>query len=110
MKILLDQNLSYKLIKSISQKFPGSNHVSNLGLSDANDIDIYKYAREKNYTIVSHDSDFIDLILVKGSPPKLIWINTGNLTTKNVLSILENKFETIFQFINSKEEILEINN
>lgn len=109
MKLLFDQNLSFKLVKSIGSIFPNSNHVSKLGLSNSSDIEIYKFAREKEFTIVSFDSDFVDIILVKGVPPKLIWINTGNLTTKMVLSLLESNFETITSFINSEEEILEIN-
>lgn len=109
MKLLLDQNLSFRILKNLSKLFPDSNHVKNIGLCDSSDIEIYNYAKANNYLIITFDSDFLDIALMKGSPPKLIWINTGNLTSKAVLELLEKNEKLIKEFSKSFESILEIN-
>jgi predicted nuclease of predicted toxin-antitoxin system len=39
-------------------------------LVDASDLEIWSYAKNNNYTIVTFDADFIDLANLKGSPPE----------------------------------------
>lgn len=51
--------------------FPGSGQVSQLGLQDASDTRIFEFARTHGYAIVTFDSDFVDLCIVKGIPPRL---------------------------------------
>ena len=58
MKLLLDQNISRKLVKELESLFPGSNHVYPLGLHKASDEEIWDYARDNGLTIVTQDSDF----------------------------------------------------
>ena len=86
MKLLLlfDQHLSYKLLNRLKDLYPGSKHVKFENLSESDDIDIWLYAKENGYTIVTKDADFFDLGLVKGFPPKVIWLRCGNTSTKNI--------------------------
>jgi predicted nuclease of predicted toxin-antitoxin system len=35
MKLLFDQNISYRIVKKVSDKFSGCLHVSSCGLNDA---------------------------------------------------------------------------
>ena len=65
MKLLFDQNISYKIIKLLSEAFPDSIHVSAARLSNASDEEIWSYAREKGYAIVSFDADFLNLLTLK---------------------------------------------
>jgi len=51
------------------------------------------------YTIVTFDSDFIDLSLIHGVPPKIIWIRQGNLSTNTLASIIDDKQLVIQNFI-----------
>ena len=88
MKLLLDQNLSYKLIKELDNFYPGSNHVYRLGLHKASDENIWKYARDNNFAIVTQDSDFNERSLIYGYPPKVIWIRVGNISTRNIKTLL----------------------
>ena len=73
MKLLFDQNLSYKLVKSLENIFPDSSHVRNLDLEEADDLRVWKFAKEENYIIVSKDSDFLQFSFLYGPPPKAIW-------------------------------------
>ena len=84
MKLLFDQNLSYKLASRLAELFPGSTHVRNIGLESADDPDVWKYAIENDFIIVSKDSDMHDRSLVFGYPPKVIWVRLGNCSTSDV--------------------------
>ena len=88
MKLLFDQNLSYKLVRSFSDEFPGSAHVRDLGLSSAVDIEVWEYAKQFGFTIVSKDTDFSQRGFLFGPPPKVIWIRLGNCSTKEIQDIL----------------------
>ena len=99
MKLLFDQNISFRIIKKAEVLFPDSKQVRLLGLENSSDIDIWNYAKNNKYTIVTFDADFADIASIKGSPPKIIWLRTGNLTTKNILQLLKNHHKTILEFI-----------
>ena len=109
LKLLFDQNISPKIIRQVESGFAGSKQVRHVGLEDASDVTIFDYARKHNFTIVTFDSDFVDLNIIKGIPPKIIWLKTGNLTTKSISELLRNSILVIHQFVESdEEEILEI--
>jgi predicted nuclease of predicted toxin-antitoxin system len=70
MKLLFDQNVSPRLTQLPSDIYPESIHVREVGLRDANDLDIWQYAKVRGYAIVSKDSDFQQPSLLHGAPPK----------------------------------------
>jgi len=108
MRLLFDQNISYRLIKKISDIFPKSKQVKELGLENATDLEIFNYAKINNYSIVTFDSDFCDLNIISGFLPKIIWIRTGNTTTKNLEIIIRQKSEIINSFLTEDYGCLEI--
>lgn len=108
MKLLFDQNISFRLIKKISDIYPYAKQVRELGLENATDNEIFEYAKKNGYSIVTFDSDFCDLNIIKGFPPKIIWIRTGNTTTKNLELIIRQKSEQIDSFLNEDYGFLEI--
>ena len=109
MKLLFDQNISPKIVALIQPQFPDSRQVVQVGLENASDSAIFEFARTNNFAIVTFDSDFVDLSVVKGTPPKIIWLRTGNLTTKAISSLLHGNAANIQNFLNYEENgILEI--
>ena len=109
-KLLFDQNISFRIIKRIEDIFPGSKSVRELVLDNPHDFDIWKFAKLNNYIIVTFDSDFIDLSNLKGFPPKIIWLRIGNTSTKNIAARLRLERNKIIEFLNSGENaFLEIN-
>ncbi|TAE59573.1 MAG: hypothetical protein EAZ89_02370, partial [Bacteroidetes bacterium] len=50
----------------------------------AKDSDIWNYAAAHNLIIVTFDEDFSDFLSVKGAPPKIVWLRTGNLPTPQI--------------------------
>jgi predicted nuclease of predicted toxin-antitoxin system len=103
-KLLLDQNLSPRLPRLLSDLFPGSVHVREVGLRDADDIAIWNYARENGFIIVSKDSDFQQQSLLLGQPPKFIWLRVGNCPARRVYELLTNYAAAIDVFGQSMEE------
>ncbi len=88
MKLLFDQNLSPRLVSRLAHRYPGSAHVSALGLARARDVDVWEQARVGGYAIVSKDSDFSEISLLRGFPPKVIWIRRGNCSTQEIEALL----------------------
>ncbi|MCC6134881.1 MAG: DUF5615 family PIN-like protein [Candidatus Contendobacter sp.] len=80
MKLLLDENLSRRIVSLIASHYPGSSQVALLGLERASDTAIWAYARQHDFIIVTKDSDFVDLSTLYGQPPKVIVLRTGNQT------------------------------
>jgi predicted nuclease of predicted toxin-antitoxin system len=99
MKFLFDQNISFRILKSLPLVFCDSSHVKKEGLINSPDREIWEFAKIYNYTIVTQDSDFNDLNSLYGFPPKVIWIRTGNLKTQFIVDILLNHFSEIERFI-----------
>lgn len=81
MKLLFDQNLSRHLVRELHPEFADSAHVSSLDLDTATDHEIWAYAAENDYLIVSKDSDFRQLAFLAGPPPKALWLRVGNSPT-----------------------------
>lgn len=102
-KLLFDQNLSYKIVKTILHHFPESSHVSLLKLEHEDDKSIWQYAKDHDYHIISKDADFIALNTLYGYPPKIIWLHAGNLTTQEIIVILKEKAETIDAFLDNDQ-------
>jgi len=103
MKLLFDQNISYKLIHLLSGFFPNSNHVKLLNLEKADDKVIWQYAKENNFVIVTQDSDFYERSLIFGFPPKVIWLKCGNNSTKNIINVIQKNNVEILKFIENVE-------
>ncbi len=77
-KLLFDQNLSYKLVSRLENIYPDSTHIAAIGLDKSSDIDVWKFARENKYIIVTKDSDFNEICTLHDFPPHIIWLRLGN--------------------------------
>lgn len=98
MKLLFDESLSSKLSSRLSDLFPNSLHVRDLGMQATDDSIVWDYAKDHNLMIVSKDSDMHDLSLLFGNPPKVIWLRLGNCSTSQVENLLRREFDTIKLF------------
>lgn len=104
MKLLLfDQNISPRLIDRLADIYPDSVHVSTLGMGNAMDSEIWQYAHDHDYMIVTKDADFSELGVVRGFPPKIIWIRRGNCSTQEIESILRENYDAIKSLSNDDE-------
>jgi predicted nuclease of predicted toxin-antitoxin system len=98
MKLLFDQNLSYRLVTALATLYPGSAHVRDLGLATADDEAIWNYAAQHAFVIVSKDSDFQHRSLLLGHPPKVVWIRLGNCSTAAIENLLRARHPDLLAF------------
>ena len=101
MKLLLDQNISRRLVKQLSHTFPGIEHVSLVGLHECSDHEIWEFANKNDFTIVTCDADFHDISVLRGHPPKIIWLRLGNKRTAVIAGILAGMSEAVSEFVTS---------
>jgi predicted nuclease of predicted toxin-antitoxin system len=106
MKLLFDQNLSFKLSPILDSVFPGSQHVKDFGLTGNDDEVIWQLALEKCFVIVSKDSDFFHRSLLRGHPPKVIQVRVGNCSTQHIRDLFTREESTIKEFLNNSKEAL----
>ena len=86
--LLFDQNISPRLVERLADIYPGSAHVFT-------DIEIWQYAHNHDYMIVTKDADFSEFGVVKGFPPKIIWIRRGNCSTQEIETIMRGNLSSI---------------
>lgn len=98
MKLLFDQNLSLKLVSRLADLFPGSRHVQSVGLDCADDDKVWEHARLNGFAIVTKDEDYNNLSVLRGSPPKVIWLQLGNCLTVQVEAVFRARFADIEAF------------
>ena len=106
MKLLFDENLSFKLPRLVAAAFPDSTHVRELGLKGHADEEIWDYAKVNGFTIVSKDKDFYQRALLYGSPPKFVWLCLGNCTRDDLLALIQRHEQDILAFNTSPESVL----
>lgn len=102
--LLFDQNISFRIIKEILPLFPGSKQVREVGLEGKQDREVWSFAKSNGFTLVSFDSDFADLSLLFGFPPKVIWLRLGNSSTNRIAAALIQKNEEIQFFLKNEIE------
>jgi len=109
MRLLLDANISWKLINILTPVFGECAHVDLIGLKvPCKDKDIWNYARENGYIIITKDNDFLDLLEIKGFPPKVVLIKTGNNNSKTLADLIINAKPKIEDLENNNYGLLEI--
>jgi predicted nuclease of predicted toxin-antitoxin system len=98
MKLLFDQNLSFRLCRDVDDLFPESSHVRLLGLSETTDRALWDYAKLHGFAIVSQDADFAEMAALLRPPPKVIWLRAGNQSTMKILTSLRGHAALIAAF------------
>lgn len=98
MKLLLDQNLSHRMLERFEPDYPGSSHVRHHSLERSMDTEIWDFARIHDFVIVTRDVDFYDQSLVLGAPPKVLWLNCGNSSTAFVVELILRSSQAIQEF------------
>ena len=109
MKLLFDQNLSHRLIKSLEDLFPDCQHVRVIGFAEADDLTIWNHAKDHGFVIVTQDSDYPDWNKFLGAPPKIVWLRCGNASVDAVEEKLRNAAKRILSMETQSEiEVVEV--
>lgn len=95
MKLLLDENLSRRIVPFLQADYPDSSQIAMEGLERAGDLEVWRYAKDNDFVIVTKDSDFYELSLLYGAPPKVVWLQVGNASKGKVMQLLLDHCEAI---------------
>ncbi|TAG78542.1 MAG: hypothetical protein EAZ24_06610 [Burkholderiales bacterium] len=101
MKLLLDENLSRRLVPPLQEIYPGTTQVEFVGLAGADDVDICEFAAANDSMIVSKDEDYERLVAVRGFSPKLIRLTLGNSSNAAALNALLSNADAIIAALNN---------
>lgn len=104
MKLLFDENLPPRLARALADLYPGSSHVHECGLGSADDDAIWQYAEDNGFSIVSKDSDFQERSVLRGSPPKFIWIRAANSPSTEIERLLRDAVAVVGRFVEEDQE------
>lgn len=105
-RLLFDENLSFRLIELLADSFPDSAHIGDVGLHGCPDEDVWNYAREHGFVLVSKDNDFRQLSFLRGAPPKVVWLRIGNAPTLAVVDLLRSRKGDVELFVRDAETAL----
>lgn len=109
MKLLLDENLSRRAVAFLLEAFPETTQVVLLGLENANDKEIWEYAKTNGFVIVTKDADFFEMSNLYGQPPKIIWLKMGNQSkAATINALLTNKDTIELALIDEKKACVEV--
>lgn len=103
MKLLLDENLSRRLVRRIGDLFEGSRRVSSEGLLQAPDSAVWAYAKANDFSIVTADADFYELATTLGPPPKIIWLRGCDYATAVAEELIRSQAIRIAEFLDEPE-------
>jgi predicted nuclease of predicted toxin-antitoxin system len=102
-KRFFDENLSARLVATLGDVYPGSSHVAQMGLGGAPDDAIWQFAEAHAFVLVTKDEDFHRLSMLRGAPPKVIWIRIGNSATADIARLLRFRAEQIRRFVEHED-------
>lgn len=107
--LLLDENISYRIIKELSDVYPGIQHVTDVLAVGVTDETVWETAKQFNLAIVTFDADYKDIVNLKGFPPKIIWLRFGNCSNAILSNTLQFYSDVIHAFLKDEQlSILEI--
>lgn len=98
MNLLLDENLSPRLVQRLASLFSNMIHVRDVGLKQASDVSIWDWAKHNRYTIVTSDADFVALGRSLGYPPKVIHLEECDFPLRVVEELLRQNAIRISEF------------
>lgn len=103
MRLLFDEQLSEHLPSLVAAAYPDSLQVRLLDAGGASDERVWELAREHGCILVTKDEDFHRLSVLRGAPPKVVWIRLGNCSTEDVAALLLRHVDAVREFIEQED-------
>jgi predicted nuclease of predicted toxin-antitoxin system len=96
-KLLLDENISRRIVLFIQDIYPQSTQVALVGLEQMDDKTIRRYAIDNGFVIVTKDAGFYEMAIIYGQPPKIVWLKMGNQSKAATIKTLQDYSKVIEQ-------------
>jgi predicted nuclease of predicted toxin-antitoxin system len=97
-RLLLDENLSERLLQPLGELFPGSEHIGNLAKAGTTDGLLWDLARTGGFILTTRDEDFVGMSVLQEAPPKVLWLNVGKSRNAVIAALLQSHATDIERF------------
>lgn len=88
MRLLLDENISWRLTAYLRPHCAVVLHVRDIGLGESPDTSIWRYAKQNGYDLLTKDDDFVRLVLAEGFPPRVVAVRNAQVPVKELADFL----------------------
>jgi len=105
---MVDNQLPPALARFIESQGCEAKHVLDIGLAEASDSQILRFAESEEYVLISKDEDFLHLILRPAATASLVWIRIGNCRKQFLLEAFDRAWPRLLERIESGERIVEV--
>ena len=106
MTLFFDHNLSHKLVAHLADLFPDSTQTRLLNFGRTSDPQLWLFAKTHEFVFVTKDRDVAELAILRGAPPKVIWLRIGNCKTAAVERTLRRNSIAIRAFVDDPERVV----
>jgi predicted nuclease of predicted toxin-antitoxin system len=107
-RFLVDANLPPALARWLVSEGHDAEHVSDLGMEQRSDRDIWAYACERDACVVTKDEDFILLQALDREGPAIVWIRIGNAVRRVLLNRLPALWPAVISALEGGEKVVEV--
>lgn len=107
----IDAQLIPRFAKWLSSEFQVvAKSLRDLGLRNATDQAIFDTAHQSSdlVVIVTKDEDFVNLVTLRGAPPKIIWVTCGNTSNALLMELFSATFADARIRLDSGDDVVEI--
>ena len=108
MRFLVDNQLPSALARFLSSIGLEAVHVLDLGLSQSKDAELWSFAAENDFVLISKDHDFLDFLGRTAPRGRLIWVRVGNCRRQALLESVERAWPEIMSLLAAGERMIEI--
>lgn len=108
MRFVIDAQLPPALARLLATLGHEAEHVADVGLRDAEDSPIWRYALRHQAVIITKDEDFPHRLSQSRTAPVIVWLRTGNTSHKALLQWFEPLLPQIVQLIQQGDRLIEV--
>jgi predicted nuclease of predicted toxin-antitoxin system len=105
---LVDNQLPLALAQHLRTGGLDCQHVLDIGLAEASDAEICRYAESQGRVIISKDEDFLHLASRPDAKFKIVWVRLGNCRTSALISAFDQFWPTLQSCLEAGDRIVEL--
>ena len=108
MRFLVDAQLPPSLAPWLTARGHEAQAVREVGLRNASDSAIWKYAANNQCVVLTKDEDFVERTLRTKDGPSIVWLRIGNCTKRILFVWLEPLLTAIVQQLHGDVRLVEV--
>ena len=108
MHFLIDNQLPSALAGWLRERGHDAEHVLNVGLAQAKDTPVWRYAQDQGAVLVAKDEDFAEWVRRGRIGPQVVWLRIGNSTKLELFGWLEPLLPIILRQLQQGDRLIEV--